>query len=282
MAISVQVQLATLFALLQENPTPNFVGDATDNFARGGAANDLLLGLDGNDFLGGGDGNDGMMGGNGNDRIEADRGDDRIFGDAGDDLLFASLGNDFLSGGAGNDLLEAEFGTDILVGGDGIDTMKGAEDRDMFVYEGNMFANGIPALAGLTGINVLNQPDIILDYTLGEDVFGLNAQDLGLDNLVFQQGASSALSGNSNVIVLTDPFAAAGAAARAIANNDNLTADEGVFVYFNTTLGLTRMVYSDDLGDGGNISVLANLDNQRGDVGLANLTRFTASDFALI
>ena len=84
------------------------------------------------------------------------------------------------------------------------------------------------------------------------------------------------------MIVLTDPFPAAGAAARAIANNDKITADEGVFVYFNSTLGLTRLAYSQDLSDGGDVSVLANLTNQRGDAGLANLERFSAADFQLV
>ncbi|MBD2020492.1 hypothetical protein H6F43_09860, partial [Leptolyngbya sp. FACHB-36] len=284
MSISAQVGLDTLLALLQDGvsqgPNQDFVGNAQDDFARGGLGNELLLGNDGNDFLGGDDGNDGMFGGNGNDRVESDRGDDRVFGDAGDDLLFGSLGNDFLSGGTGRDLLEGEFGNDVLIGGDGIDIMKGAEDRDLFLYEGNAFANGTPAPAGQTGINAVNQPDIILDYTIGEDQFAFNGQDLGIENLAFQKGQTAEIAGASNMIVLTDPFAAAGAAARAIANNDNITADEGVFVYFNSTLGLTRMVYSQDLSDGGNISVLANLDNQRGATGQANLANFTQNDFA--
>jgi len=267
----------------------NFIGDAGDNIARTGSSadfvrtgNDLMVGNDGNDFLAAGAGNDALFGGNGNDRLEADGGNDSVFGGAGNDLLFASAGDDFLAGDQGNDLLEAEEGNDTLIGGDGIDTMKGGQGIDQFVYEGNVFANGTPAPAGQTGLNALNTPDIILDYTIGEDKFAFNAQDLDLKSLTFQKGQSSQIAGDGNIIVLTDPFPAAGAAARAIANNANITSDAGAFVYFNSTLGLTRLVYSNDLSDGGDISVLANLDNQRGAAGLANVANFSANDFTLV
>lgn len=312
MSISAQRGLDTLLAFLQSNPSSflgqdqfqgpgnfnvtsnpaagvNFIGDAGDNVARTGSSadfvrvgNDLMMGNDGNDFLAAGGGDDALFGGNGDDRLEADGGNDTVFGGTGNDLLFASTGDDFIAGDTGNDLLEAEEGNDTLIGGDGIDTMKGGQGIDQFVYEGNVFANGTPALAGQTGINVLNTPDIALDYTIGEDKFAFDGEDLGLKNLTFQKGQSSQIAGDGNVIVLTDAFAAAGAAARAIANNANITADAGAFVYFNSTLGLTRLVYSNDLSDGGDISVLANLDNQRGAAGLANIANFSANDFTLV
>lgn len=311
MGLSAQIGLDTILALLQNNPAPtlgqaqfpggnnvtqtdpaagvNFVGDAGDNIAITGASgdtvhtgSDLLIGGDGNDFLASGAGDDGLFGGNGNDRLQADDGNDVVFGGAGSDALFGAFGNDFLSGGAGSDLLEGQDGTDILVGGDTQDLMKGGEGNDLFVYEGNMFANGTPAPAGQTGINALNTPDVILDYTIGQDKFGLAQADLGINAINFQKGQSSQIATDGNVIVLTDPFPAAGAAARAIANNPNITSDEGAFVYFNSTLGLTRLVYSKDLSDGGDISVLANLDNQRGADGLANVANFSANDFTLV
>ncbi|XGV97369.1 MAG: calcium-binding protein [Leptolyngbya sp. BL-A-14] len=312
MATSAQRGLDTLLSFLQNNPSNflgqdqfqgpfhtrtsgdltaavNFIGDAGDNIVRTGdssnatqAGNDLLLGGDGNDFLAAGAGDDALFGGNGNDRLEADGGNDRVFGGAGDDQLFASQGDDFISGDAGNDTLEGEEGNDTLIGGDGVDIMKGGQGIDQFVYEGNVFANGTPAPAGQTGINALNKPDIILDYTIGEDKFAFDGKDLGLKNINFQKGQSSQVAGDANVIVLTDPFPAAGAAARAIANNPNITSHEGAFVYFNTTLGLTRLVYSNDLSEGGDISVLANLDNQRGAAGMANIANFSANDFTLV
>ena len=315
MSISAQKGLDTLLGFLESNPSSflgqdqfqgqfqglgnthlgsnpaagiNFIGDAGDNIARTGSSadtvhtgNDLMIGGAGNDFLAAGAGDDALFGGAGNDRLEADGGNDTVFGGAGDDQLFGGAGDDFISGGTGNDLLEGEEGNDTLIGGDGIDVMKGGQGKDTFVYEGNVFANGTPTPAGQTGINALNKPDIILDYTIGEDQFKFDGKDLGLKNLTFQKGQSSQIAGDGNIIVLTDPFPAAGAAARAIANNNNVTSHEGAFVYFNSTLGLTRLVYSQDLAQGGDISVLANLDNQRGAAGMANIANFSANDFTL-
>jgi serralysin len=108
----------------------------------------------------------------------------------------------------------------------------------------------------------------------------LNAQDLGINAINFQKGTSSSLT-NGNVLVLTDGFANAAAAAKAIRDNNAITADQGVFSYFNTTLGISRLVYSKDLGDGGDISVLANLgDAQTGVVG--NQNNFSSNSFNLV
>lgn len=200
---------------------------------------------------------------------------------AGNNQFVGGEGNDFLDGGLGSDILAGAGGNDLISGGAGVDVISGGAGADTFLIDGNPFANGIPAPAGATGINVLNQPDIIADYTIGGDRFAFDGQDLGISNFTFQKGVSSQIAGDGNFLVLLDPFPAAGAAARAIANNNNITADAGVFAYFNSTLGVTRLVYSRDLGDGGDISVLANLDNQRGIAGLSNLANFTASDFTV-
>ncbi|KAM3108021.1 calcium-binding protein [Phormidesmis sp. 146-33] len=272
MADSAQTGLQSIFTLLNNLTTINrgapgvafndlaanndlFIGDLTDSVARGQQGNDLLLGNVGNDFL---------------------------MGDTGVDGLFGGPDNDQLRGGAEDDTLFGEAGNDILVGDAGVDFLVGGEGKDQFVYTGDPFANGVATPAGQTGINVLNKPDIISDFTIGEDQLALGKFDLNLANLNFQQGKSSEIGADGNLIVLTDPFPAAGAAARAIANNDKITSKEGVFAYFNSTLGLTRFAYSQDLGGGGNVSVLANLDNQRGDVGMANITKFTAADFTLV
>lgn len=232
--------------------------------------------------LGGTGGDDRLRGTEGNDALFGGDGNDLIFGIAGDDQLFGFNGEDTLNGGTGNDQLFGESGNDILIGAEGTDSLTGGAGRDQFAYVGDAFANGTATLAGQTGIKVLNKPDFMGDFTIGEDQLALGKFDLNLDNLKFQKGKSSEISGDSNVIVLTDPFPAAGAAARAIANNDKITADEGAFVYFNSTLGLTRFVYSQDLSDGGDISVLANMLNQRGNVGMTNLNAFSANDFTLV
>lgn len=256
-----------------------FTGDGKNNTASGGKGNDVLSGGDGSNALDGGNGNDLLLGGDAADTLEGGNNRDTLIGGLGDDSLSGEGGLDLLDGGAGLDVLNGGNAADQLVGGDGVDTLTGGTGADKFTYNGNVFANGTPALVAAANLNVLNTPDIIADYTIGEDQFALDQGDLGLDSLVFQKGNAAEITGNGNVVVLTNGFTAAGAAARAIANNNNITAKEGVFAYFNTTLGLTRVVYSEDLGNGGDISVLANLDNQRGAPGLANIANFTATDF---
>jgi serralysin len=258
-----------------------FVGGGQNNVVEGKGKDDVLVGNGGDDQLDGGSGNDLLFGGAGLDTLKGGNKQDILFGGDGADQLDGGNGNDILDGGADNDTLIGGAGSDRLVGGDGVDTLTGGAGRDLFVYNGNVFANGTPTLAAAPNINVLGQPDIISDFTIGEDQFVFDRVDLGLKSLVFQKGTAAQINSDGNVLVLQDSFAAAGAAARAIANNDNIKADAGVFVYFNTTLGLTRAVYSKDLSDGGDISVLANLDNQRGQTGLTNLANFTAGDFAL-
>jgi serralysin len=257
-----------------------FVGSDKNNIAIGKQKDDVLLGNAGDDQLDGGGGNDLLFGGAGADILKGGNRQDQLFGGDGIDQLDGGNGDDLLDGGADNDSLLGGAGSDRLVGGNGVDTLTGGAGRDLFVYNGDVFANGTPALVAAPNIKVLGQPDIISDFTIGEDQFVFDGVDLGLKNLVFQKGVSSQLL-DGNIIVLQDSFAAAGGAARAIANNDNVKADAGVFVYFNTTLGLTRVVYSKDLSDGGDISVLANLDNQRGQTGTNNLANFSAGDFAL-
>lgn len=258
-----------------------FFANEQNSTARGKRGSDVLVGNIGNDRLLGNAGSDLLLGGDGLDILAGGSNADTLFGGTGDDQLDGGNGLDFLDGGIGNDVLTGGNGADQLVGGDGIDTLTGGAAADQFIYNGNVFANGTPAPAGQTGILALNTPDIITDYTIGEDQFVLDKLDLGMEDITFQQGQAASITGDGNVIVLLDPFAAAGAAARAIANNDNIQAKEGVFVYFNTTLGLNRVVYSKDLGNGGDISVLANLDNQRGPEGLASLASFSSADFAL-
>jgi Ca2+-binding RTX toxin-like protein len=221
-----------------------------------------------------------------------------IFGEGGDDLLivsdlsatdvktvkfFGSLGNETLDGSGTTTPLEADGaeGDDVLISGKGVDTLTGGSGGDFFTYVGDPFAAGAPVLAGMTGIKALNKPDKITDYEIGRDRFVFDAEDFDLDSIAFQKNKSTDLIPGSNALVLLNPFPAAAAAAKAIADNPNVTADAGVFVYFNTTLGISRLVYSKDLGDGGDISVLANLTNQAGDVGIANLANFSASDFII-
>jgi Ca2+-binding RTX toxin-like protein len=240
----------------------------------GGGGNDNLSGDNGKDILVGGLGADTLAGGNGADTLFGNEDADQLDGGAGDDLLDGGVGTDALTGGDGND---------TIVGGLGVDTLTGSAGSDLFAYNGDPFGNGTPgAPAPPANISALNQPDIVQDFTSGEDQFVFDRLTFGLDSLVFQRGQAAQLDAGANLIVLQDGFQAAGAAARAIANNNDVNAREGLFVYFNTNLQLNRLVYSEDLANGGRISVLANLDNQRGPTGQAALANFSAADFTLV
>jgi Ca2+-binding RTX toxin-like protein len=195
-------------------------------------------------------------------------------------------------GGAGNDLLDARNsstrvvavggeGDDILIGGTGTivgannvtlgDTLTGGLGKDKFQFSTNPFANGSPAAN-------LNQPDVVTDYEIGVDQIVLDKLQTGISVLKFQNGSVAQLSGDNNLLVLQGGFANAGAAAAAIRDNNNISAGKGAFVYFNQTLGFSRVVFSQDLANGGTFSVLANLTNQ---TNVANQANFSAADFGL-
>jgi Ca2+-binding RTX toxin-like protein len=198
----------------------------------------------------GGDGNDTLDAANAGVSVEAN-------GGAGDDTLTGGSADDFLSGG---------LGTNLLTGGAG---------RDRFAF----------------GADGRDATDTITDYSITDDQHVLVGGELGIDELLFQNVAPreelirkveaevEVAPNNSNVLILQgQTFANAGAAAQAIANNNQIIAEEGVFVYFNENLGFARLVYSENLGAGGTIDVLANMQNI---TDVADLAGFTADNFAL-
>ncbi|WP_375500288.1 calcium-binding protein [uncultured Nostoc sp.] len=215
------------------------------------------------------------------DLIDGKGGNDFLYGNGGNDTLEGRNGNDNLYGGTGNDVLRGGLGSDFLDGGVGVDILTGGSGQDTFGYYDPPFANGSPVQSP-NRISVLNQPDDITDYQIGVDNFVFETGKLGLDfnaQVKYQEGVSSRLSGNANLLVLLDAFPNAAAAAKAIADNNKITSDEGLFVYYNSTLGISRVVYSNDLDDGGPISVLANLNNL---TSLSSQANFSPQDFSFI
>jgi Ca2+-binding RTX toxin-like protein len=175
-------------------------------------------------------------------------------------------------GGAGDDVLTG--GTGTIVGANNAvtgDNLTGGAGRDKFQFFSDPFAGGA------AGQNV-NRPDVITDYEIGVDQLVLGKAASGINAFNFQSGNSGQLTGDSNLIVLTDGFQAAGQAAAAIANSPNFNGGRGVFVYFNTNLGFSRVVLSEDLGNNGRFTVLGNLTNQ---TNIANQANFSQADFAL-
>ncbi len=214
---------------------------------------------------------------------QSTNGNDILRGTVGNDTLDGKDGNDILSGNDGNDILKGGYGNDFLAGDRGVDTLTGGPGKDTFSFE----VNSSGGMKAANGIFVNNQPDIVTDFKVGEDNLNFTVGSFSSDTfkssiagnggLKFQTGTSAQLSGDSNLLVLQDPFPNAAAAAKAIADNNKLTADEGLFVYYNSTLGFARLVHSNDLSDGGNINVLANLTNQTDP---ASVTKFSAQDFS--
>jgi len=185
-------------------------------------------------------------GGTGNDNLDA----------ADAEVAVEALGR------AGDDTLTGGRADDTLTGGAGVDVLTGGAGRDRFVY----------------GSNALGTTDSILDFETANDQYVLNGEELGIEALAFEQGFADDLQLNSNVIVLTDQsFANAKQAAEAIANGTT-TVEEGVFIYFNESLGIGRLVHSQDLGGGGEINALANMENI---TQVSDLANFSNNNFAL-
>jgi Ca2+-binding RTX toxin-like protein len=207
---------------------------------------------------------------------------DRIFGGDGNDILIGGAGNDLLDGGAGNDILIGRGGNNLLVGGPGQDTMTGGSGANTFLYNSDPFDGVAPAAPAPGQILGVNAPDTITDFDVGKDMFALDVDSLGLQGFSFANGVVGDLSGDANVLVLQGSFANARSAAQAVADNHALTADAGVFIYHNSTLGINRLVYSSDLSKGGAFSVMANLTNQGGDAGVALLPNYTGNNFSAV
>ncbi|MEL6885310.1 MAG: calcium-binding protein [Pseudomonadota bacterium] len=171
-----------------------FTGDTADNFADGGAGDDLLRGREGRDTLMGGYGNDTLSGGRARDRLEGEAGDDELSGFQGRDALFGGRGDDTLDGGSGNDFLSGGRGADFLIGGAANDKLKGGQQSDTFVFSdghGTDIIEDFDALdnaekidlSAVSGLNVL------------VDVTGLGgaASQLG-GNVVIVTGADSQIT----------------------------------------------------------------------------------------
>lgn len=238
----------------------------------GTAADELVIAFSGNDRIAAGEGNDIVLAGSGRDRVS---------GDAGDDQLYGYLGDDVLDGGSGSDLLDGGAGSDTLIGGPDIDTLVGGRGRDAFVFDGDPF-RGVDVSAA--GRQVVNTPDELPDFSIEQDALVGVLADLGLSGpQVFVNGTAeqlTALAGtDANVVVIQGAIGNAGAAATAVANT-GVADGPGVFVYWNTSLLINRLVYSSDLGDPtADISILANIRSLEGDAALDALPAFSASNF---
>jgi Ca2+-binding RTX toxin-like protein len=249
----------------------------------------------------------GLIGTVGDDQLSGRQGRDRLEGQEGNDSLDGGNGVDALLGGAGTDSLAGGNGGDHLAGGDGVDSMIGGRGPDAFVYDETVFAprvaDGVGRIAGDGVRQVVNaantSTDNILDFT-DDDQVQFDAEALGLDHFAFANAARpdgttdlALIQADSNVIVVGS-FANAALAANAIATASEFHGP-GIFVYFNSTLQVARVVFSEDLGantatvdvngnlvGAGDIDVLFALRNLAGADGLQHQSLFQADDFGFI
>jgi len=251
---------------------------------RGTNGDDHIVGTPGDDIIDAKGGDDVVRALGGDDTVRGGRGDDVLRGGRGDDTLLGERGDDVLRGQSGNDTLDGGPGDDTLVGGAGVDTITGGPGHDAVVFAGDPF-QGVDVSA--PGRTVVNTPDELLDLDFDEDTIVLDRDDLGLPaDLVVVNGTVDdlliqGLSGtDADVVVLQGAVGNAGAAATAIADS-GAAEGPGVFVYWNTSLLINRVVYSADLGDpAADISVLGNIRTLEGDAALAALPGIPASAFA--
>jgi hypothetical protein len=165
-----------------------------------------------------------------------------------------------------------------------------AADAAQFLFDTDPFA-GTTALA-TPGRQIIGNETFIDRFDTAHDQFVFDARVFGLAApLSFFNGPTAALgNGGYNVIVLQErdqdanpatPFLA-GTAANVIANAID-TPGAGFFVYFNTVLGLNRLVFSTDLSDANaDLKVLARLLAPAGEAAFAALPSFGADNFASV
>lgn len=149
------------------------------------------------------------------------------------------------------------------------------------------------------GTTVRNTPgrqliggEFFINFNTASESFVFSGPAFGMTQLRFANGLANSIPANANVIVLqnTDnddnpltPFGA-GNAADILAGRIT-TPGPGLFIYFNSSLKLPRLVYSDDLSrNTADLKVLARmlgLNGKSGEAMLNELPAFTSSNFLL-
>ncbi|TWT48418.1 PEP-CTERM sorting domain-containing protein [Botrimarina hoheduenensis] len=153
-----------------------------------------------------------------------------------------------------------------------------------------------PPFAGTTaletpGRQIVGNEVFVPDFDFAADVFAFNAAAFGIESLTHQNSMAASLpSSGVNVIVLQDtdsdanpatPFLAGTAAALIAAQIDTPT--PGFFIYHNSNLAMSRLVYSTDLSETtSDLKILARLTNPTGAEAIALLPTISAANFQLV
>lgn len=134
--------------------------------------------------------------------------------------------------------------------------------------------------------------ELFIGFQTATQSLVFNGPAFGLSELRFANGAIGSIPSNANVIVLqtldndNNPLTPFGAANAADLLAGRITVHgPGLFVYFNSSLNLPRLVYSDDLASNtADLKILARMLLLNGQTGLAaanELPAFAASNFEL-
>jgi Ca2+-binding RTX toxin-like protein len=111
-------------------PTQTIDGTVDADDLSGGAAAEVITGLDGQDELRGGGGGDQVYGNRGADEVYGNQGDDLVFGGRDADLVFGGQGVDQIYGNLGNDQVYGNLDDDLLFGGQDDDDLFGGGGAD--------------------------------------------------------------------------------------------------------------------------------------------------------
>ncbi|HYZ63070.1 MAG TPA: PEP-CTERM sorting domain-containing protein [Acetobacteraceae bacterium] len=167
-----------------------------------------------------------------------------------------------------------------------------ASHATVFNFDTSPFA-GTTALQ-TPGRQIIGNELFIPKINLATDVFAVDHAVFGIasDKVSFANSLASNLVSGANVIVLQDldagggskasgNFQAAGTAANLIANSGK-ESGPGLFVYFNSALNVSRLVFDTDLGSTtSDLKVLARFTGEVGQAGISDLPKFTSSNFDL-
>ena len=156
------------------------------------------------------------------------------------------------------------------------------------------FAFNTDPFAGSTAPTTLGRQIVggepAITFSIATDVFEFSPAAFGVSSLsVVNDVITNVPTSGANMIVLrtfdndadgTTPFGA-GNAANLLA--DRIVSDgPGFFIYFNSSLGLPRLVYSTNLSDNtADLKVLARLENLAGAAGQTAMANFTSANFQL-
>ncbi|MEM6909842.1 MAG: hypothetical protein AAF494_14315 [Pseudomonadota bacterium] len=199
--------------------------------------------------------------------------------DAGETLT-GTAGNDLIDGLAGDDLIESLEGSDDITTGEG---------NDVLAFEGDPFEGADVSAAGR---QIVGGEDFVRDFDFAADLYQFDASDFGVSDTVSfvsldanAQGAQ--IPQGANVIVLLNsdndgdpntPFLAGTAAAQIAALVDD--PGPGFFVYWNSNLGVNRLVYSTDLSDpAADLKILSRQTDLTGQDAIDALANFSAENF---